>query len=60
MKGCTPMLHSAGFARAVPGVMACGEKFAYVDTCKNPDIPPSCPSTPMADFSASCGLTWNW
>lgn len=38
MKG-SPKLPNCGFsAQAVQAVMACGEKFAYVDILQNPDI----------------------
>jgi monothiol glutaredoxin len=38
MKG-SPKLPSCGFsAQAVQAVMACGEKFAYVDILQNPEI----------------------
>ena len=55
MKGA-PNAPQCGFsARAVQALMACGEKFAYVDILQNPEI-----LTLTGLRSRSCGSTVNW
>ena len=46
MKG-SPNQPQCGFsARTVEALMACGERFAYVDILSNPDIRATFPNTP--------------
>ena len=50
MKG-SPKLPSCGFSsQASQALMACGEKFAYVDILQNPDIRAELPAYAQADF----------
>lgn len=60
MKG-SPNAPQCGFsAKAAQAVMACGEKFAYVDILQNPEIRANLPSTPTGQPSHNCGLAVNW
>lgn len=55
MKG-SPNAPQCGFsARASQAVMGCGEKFAYVESCRTRKSARTCPSTPTGRLSRSCG-----
>ncbi len=57
MKG-SPNAPQCGFsAKAAQAVMACGEKFAYVDILQNPEIRANpAQNTPTGQPSRNCGL----
>lgn len=55
MKGA-PNAPQCGFsAKASQAIMACGEKFAYVDILQTRKSAPTCPSTPIGLLSHNCG-----
>lgn len=60
MKG-SPNQPQCGFsARTVEALMACGERFAYVDILSNRKYVHTCRNTPTGRHFPSCGWLVSW